>query len=294
MKKDSTRTGATLCSSMRPRSATTSWLNKFKLLAFAFMALLSVNQVWGETATIDFDTNQAPSGTSFTSTSGTITNVLSFSCAKNSSSTDPAYNSSDKQLRLYYASTGDGGSITITAATGVTFSAFEFATTTTPTIKYSVDGGTKTAISYIGGTDPKRYSVSNLNCSSITLQNCNTSSTQIRFKYITVTYSTSSGPKHDVNWYVNGALWKTTQVAEGATIDLPTNPEAPEGCEGKSFFGWTGSSSYEDATTAPTIIGDDEEMGTTDENYYAVFATKELSSTATTAVKIDKSEITME
>ncbi|MBQ0076842.1 MAG: hypothetical protein KBS69_06900 [Bacteroidales bacterium] len=47
MKKDSTRTGATLCSSMRPRSATTSWLNKFKLLAFAFMALLSVNQVWG-------------------------------------------------------------------------------------------------------------------------------------------------------------------------------------------------------------------------------------------------------
>ncbi|MBQ0154013.1 MAG: hypothetical protein KBS70_04425 [Bacteroidales bacterium] len=32
---------------MRPRSATTSWLNKFKLLAFAFMALLSINQVWG-------------------------------------------------------------------------------------------------------------------------------------------------------------------------------------------------------------------------------------------------------
>ena len=47
MKKDLNRTGATLCSSMRPRSATTSWLNKFKLLAFAFMALLSINQVWG-------------------------------------------------------------------------------------------------------------------------------------------------------------------------------------------------------------------------------------------------------
>ncbi len=46
MKKFETRTGATLCSSMRPRSATTLWL-KFKLLAFAFMALLSVNQVWG-------------------------------------------------------------------------------------------------------------------------------------------------------------------------------------------------------------------------------------------------------
>ncbi len=50
MKKDSTQTGATLCSSMRPRSATTSWLNKFKLLAFAFMALLSIN-AWADTKT---------------------------------------------------------------------------------------------------------------------------------------------------------------------------------------------------------------------------------------------------
>lgn len=48
MKKDSTRTGATLCSSMRPRSATTSWLNKFKLLALVLTTMLSVNQVWGE------------------------------------------------------------------------------------------------------------------------------------------------------------------------------------------------------------------------------------------------------
>ncbi|MBQ0153997.1 MAG: InlB B-repeat-containing protein [Bacteroidales bacterium] len=55
MKKDSTRTGASLCSSMMPRSATTSWLNKFKLLAFAFMALLSINQVWGAAATLPVD-----------------------------------------------------------------------------------------------------------------------------------------------------------------------------------------------------------------------------------------------
>ncbi len=48
MKKFETQTGATLCSSMRPRSATTLWL-KFKLLAFAFMALLSIN-AWGATA----------------------------------------------------------------------------------------------------------------------------------------------------------------------------------------------------------------------------------------------------
>ncbi len=52
MKKDSTRTGATLCSSMRPRSATTSWSNKFKLLAFAFMALLSIN-AWGTVAPVN-------------------------------------------------------------------------------------------------------------------------------------------------------------------------------------------------------------------------------------------------
>lgn len=47
MKKDSTRTGASLCSSMRPRSATTSWLNKFKLLALVLTTMLSVNSVWG-------------------------------------------------------------------------------------------------------------------------------------------------------------------------------------------------------------------------------------------------------
>ena len=47
MKKDFNRTRATLCSSMRPRSSTTSWLNKFKLLALVLTTMLSINQVWG-------------------------------------------------------------------------------------------------------------------------------------------------------------------------------------------------------------------------------------------------------
>ena len=52
----------------------------------------------------------------FSATTGTVTfaagHTASFECAKNSSANAPAYNSTNKQLRLYYASNGSGGSVT--------------------------------------------------------------------------------------------------------------------------------------------------------------------------------------
>ena len=67
MKKDFNRIGATLCSSMRPRSATTSWLNKFKLLALVLTTMLSVN-VWGSVKEINgADISGFGSGTNYTS-----------------------------------------------------------------------------------------------------------------------------------------------------------------------------------------------------------------------------------
>ncbi len=67
MKKIETQTGATLCSSMRPRSATTSWLNKFKLLALVLTTMLSVN-VWGSVKEINgADISGFGSGTNYTS-----------------------------------------------------------------------------------------------------------------------------------------------------------------------------------------------------------------------------------
>lgn len=79
--------------------------------------------------------------------------------------------------------------------------------------------------------------------------------------------------KHTVNWYIAGVN-TPTQVAEGAAVVFPSNPGAPAGCEGKSFYGWAKSEIVGEAEDAPTVFTS-ETMGTEDINFYAVFADKE-------------------
>ena len=76
-------------------------------------------------------------------------------------------------------------------------------------------------------------------------------------------------PKHTVTWSVNKQT-TTEQVAEGAAITLPANPDAPDGCYEKAFYGWTTNSTV-DPSTAPEIISSPV-MGNSDVTYYAVFA----------------------
>ena len=134
--------------------------------------------------------------TEFTSTSGTVTNMFSFACNKNSSTNDPAIGNSG-ELRLYYASSGDGGSITIEPKNNITivgFVATASSTSYTPPVKYSVNGGSKTSISASSLT----YTVSGISASSsLTIQNAQTSSskqlrlTKIKLNYTQTPYITS-------------------------------------------------------------------------------------------------------
>ena len=138
--------------------------------------------------TIGWGTATGTSGTysNYTATSGSVNNLLSFSCQKNNGTNDPAYNSSNSELRLYYNSGGKGNSITIVPATGVTFTNVVITTSTSPNVKYSVDGGSLTSVS----ASNYKYTISAVNVqSSLFIQNANTSNTQLRIKTIEITYS---------------------------------------------------------------------------------------------------------
>jgi len=161
-------------------------LINLKSLLCILMMMVGINTSWAKEATITF-----ASGTNgndiyyFQSTSGSITDVLSFSSAKNSSTANPAYNSSNSDLRLYYHSGGVGGSVTLTAESGVTITGFVLTTSTTPTTKYTAGTGTATTVSYSDNV----ATVSGLSCTKLKIQNCNTSNTQLRIKSIKVIYS---------------------------------------------------------------------------------------------------------
>ena len=162
-------------------------------LSMLMLLTISTNSVWGATYTLGWGNATSDDGsyTNFTATSGTVNNIVSFSTAKESSSTAPAYNSTSKELRLYYNAKGDGGSITLTPAAGVTITGFLMLTSTTPSVKYSVDGGTATAVS--ANTTNKTYTVTNISASSsLKIQNVNTTNTQLRISKIQITYSVAS------------------------------------------------------------------------------------------------------
>ena len=162
-------------------------------LSMLMLLTISTNSVWGETYTLGWGNATSDDGsfTNFTATSGTVNNIVSFVTAKESSTTNPAYNSSSKELRLYYNANGNGGSITLTPAEGVTITGFLMLTSTTPSVKYSVDGGTATAVS--ANTTNKTYTVTDISASSsLKIQNVNTSKTQLRISKILITYSVAS------------------------------------------------------------------------------------------------------
>lgn len=149
-----------------------------------------------EAATGTYTIGWGASGTdaTFASTSGTVTfaagHTASFATAKNSSGNAPAYNANNKQLRLYYASNGSGGSVTFTCS-NVTITGFTLTSATSPTLKYSVNGGTAETLT----TNNKTYTASGLSAtSSLMFQNGNTTNTQLQISTIAFTYSYSSDP----------------------------------------------------------------------------------------------------
>lgn len=174
------------------------------------LGLLSITNLWAEDASYVLGwgdaTGTVGTFTNFTATSGNVSGIVSFSTAKNSSSTAPAYNSNNKDLRLYYNAGGNGGSITLTPAEGVTITGFTMKTSTTPSVKYSVDGGTAQSTS----VSNYMYTVTDISVtSSLEIQNVNTTNTQLRIKWILISYST-------------GGSTTPTLTATPTTIDFGT------------------------------------------------------------------------
>ena len=165
---------------------------KTRYLALLTVSLFTCVGAWGacNTYTLGWGAASGSSGTytNFTATSGSVSNLLSFSTAKNNSGTNPAYNSTNKQLRLYYHSGGNGGSITITPVDGVTITGFVMTCATAPSVKYTVDGGTATSVT----ASSKVYTVSDGSIaatSSLKIQNVNTSNTQLQISTIQISYT---------------------------------------------------------------------------------------------------------
>ncbi len=163
-------------------------LNNFRWFATIILLItLSVGQMWGacNTYTLGWGAASGSNYTNFTATSGSVTNLLSFSTAANSGSA-PAYNANNKQLRLYFSSNQKGGSITITPVDGVTITGFVMATATNPSVKYTVDGGTATSVSRSSGS----YTVTNIAAtSSLKIQNVNITNTQLQISTIQISYT---------------------------------------------------------------------------------------------------------
>ena len=148
---------------------------------------LSIPNAWGDcnTYTLGWGTASGSNYTNFAETSGSVTNLLSFSTAQNGGTSAPAYNSNNSDLRLYYNSGGNGGSIKIIPVAGITITGFSMTTSTTPSVKYKVDGGTATSVSQ----SSKVYSVSGIAATdSLKIQNVNTLNTQLRIKTIQISY----------------------------------------------------------------------------------------------------------
>ena len=77
-------------------------------------------------------------------------------------------------------------------------------------------------------------------------------------------------PTHTVKFFVNGEQFGETQIVkEGASVDFPTDPEK---IGAKAFMGWSVKTIEGTTDIAPTFVKS-ATVGTSDLNYYAVFAT---------------------
>ena len=128
--------------------------------------------------------------TNFADVSGSVNDLFSFTTSKNDSGSAPAYNANSSELRLYYSTAGTGGSITIVPEDGITITDAVIKTSTDPLMGYSVDGGSVVTIS----KENSQYTIEDISASSsLTLQNVNTTNTQLRISTIELTYSQAGG-----------------------------------------------------------------------------------------------------
>ncbi|OIP82721.1 MAG: hypothetical protein AUK44_07030 [Porphyromonadaceae bacterium CG2_30_38_12] len=166
----------------------------------------------------------------FSATSATIDSNMSFITEKNSASAAPAFNT---QLRLYYASNGNGCSLTLNPTNGATINEVKIYAVKNyaPTVKYNVDGGVDVDASLTETT----YTITGIAASaSLKIRNANITNTQLRITSIEVTYTTGSTTTVDAPSFtpVAGTYYGVQNVSlatstDGATIYYTANGDAP-------------------------------------------------------------------
>src|SRR5690606_37558022 len=117
---------------------------------------------------------------------------ISYTTQKNQAQTAPAWNTGSNGLRLYYHSSGNGGSVTLHPADGIIITDVSLTTASTsytPTVKYNVDDGDDQTAALSGTT----YTISGIEASEkLRIRNANTDNEQLRLTEITVTYITAT------------------------------------------------------------------------------------------------------
>ena len=184
-----------------------------KFLLSIFCCLMAVFAVQAEEVTFNF--KDLYGSATLSSVDSKTVDGITISYAKNSASSAPAYNK-DGTLRLYYASNGEGGSATFTTdgskkITGIVITAIS--TSYTPTVKYRVDGGSLV----IGTWSKATMTMSDIAATeTLTIQNANTSNTQLRINSIVLTYENVTGDGGD--------------EPETPVVEAPAAPTLPAAC----------------------------------------------------------------
>lgn len=184
---------------------------------------------------------------------------ITYSTAKNSGTAAPKIDGTD--ILLYQASSGNGGSITISAVDGYKLSQVTIGSSISTSVNYTLDSNTSMSLTSAASiTANGTYTISNLNNKSVTIY-CMSGdkNNRLSVNYIQVKYKeeVNDGP-YTITYKPNGATeneYTQEDLIKGNNITLTANTFTREGY---SFAGWntkfdgTGVS-YSDGATIENI-----------------------------------------
>ncbi len=156
---------------------------------------------------------------------------------KDGGTTNPALSSDKSELRLYYANntTHNGCYITLTPSSNALITGLEVVTSGnsyTPTVNYTVDGGTATAMSRNGTT----YTLSGIQAQNgLKIQNVNSTNTQLRITKLTVYYTLSA----DTSWHeLAGGVTSPAATLAGLASNTEYSVRVRANCGNDAVSNW--------------------------------------------------------
>ncbi len=175
--------------------------------------------------------------TTFSATSASMDNVISYSTAKGGGTSNPAINNGE--IRLYQNSAGTGGGyITITATENYTISSVTIGSSMATSVAHTIGSNpTKSNTSSLAKNG--KHTISDINDQSVTIYCMGTSSSsRLYVNYLSVTYAPIGIlEEYTITWMNGYETHTTTTYTEGQPLELPTDPTS---CSDNysTFVGW--------------------------------------------------------